>query len=318
MPRLPSLNALRAFEAVARAGSVSAAAEDLHVTPSAVSRQLAALEDDMGAPLLERDGRGLRLTAAGESLARGLGPAFDGIAETVARTRRDTNRGKVYLSVMMVFAKTWLVPRLGRFHAEEPEVDVILHQDPGQDRDSGAGSDLVVTWGDGRAGARGYAVEKLGDEEVFPVCAPAVARRAAERGGLAGLPLLHYADVPQGWEWPTWPAFLAATGIEGGDAAHGSYFSRPLIVDAARAGEGVLLLNATASRDDLAAGRLVRPVAESMRIDSGYLLLTPKDRPVRREVAAFRDWLRDEFRACFEEIPPPPAQRMTLLTRLTR
>ena len=292
-----SLNALRALDSLYRTGSVTDAADELSVTPGAVRRHLSALNEDLGVAVVERDGRSTRLTAAGDRLALRLRSAFAEIDKALALTRAPAAvRGTVRLSAAMIFAKAWLVPRIGGFG--DGEVDIVFHDDPGLTGRPGAGADLAVTWGR-RPGGAEYAAEKLGEEAAFPVCAPEVGRLIGESGGLAGVPLLHYADIPSNWEWPTWPVFLQRTGIDGEGAGRDIRMGRGLIMEAARAGQGLALANTTLAHDDLAAGRLVRPFSASMAIDAGYWLLTPLDRPVRPEVAAFRDWLRNEYSACF-------------------
>ena len=289
MEALPSLNALRAFDALARTGSVRGAAGALNVTSGAVSRQVTALNEQLGVELLEPDGRGVQLTEAGESLARSLRPAFAGIEEAVSRVRRSPVRETVHLTAPTRFAKDWLLPRLDGFGGG---IDLMLG-----DESEWNGADLAIVWSRLPDDA-GRAAEKLGDEEVFPVCAPEPGRRIAEVGGLAEVPLLHMTDIPSHWEWPTWPDFMVATGLDGAGAGRNVRLSRAMAMDAARSGQGLMLVNTTLARDDLAAGRLVRPLTASMALESGYWLLTPGS-AVREEVAAVRDWLRAEHAACF-------------------
>ena len=292
-----SLNALRALDAFARAGSVAAAADELGVTSGAVSRHITALNNNLGIALVEPDGRGLRLTSAGQMLAQRLKRPFNEIDKAVSLTRAPVEvRGTVSLSVAMMFAKEWLISRLHGFGGGE--VDFVFNDAPGASASSASEPDLVITWGE-RPGGDEFTAEKLGEEEVFPVCTPGLRRRIEEHGGLAGIPLLHYADIPPGWDWPTWPEFLEKTGLASAGAGRDIRLGRGLIMDAARAGQGMALTNTTLSRGDLSAGRLMCAVDASVPIDGGYWLLTPLSRPVRPEVAAFRDWLRNEYSACF-------------------
>ena len=297
MPDALSLNALRAFDALARIGSVAGAAGELNVTSGAVSRHVSALSEELGVDLVERNGRGLRLTAAGQGLAQRLKPAFDEIEKAVSLTRSPAAvRGTVSLSVAMMFAREWLVPRLHGFAGGE--VELVSCDDPGAIGRPEGESDLVITWGQRPDGGE-YTAEKLGEEEAFPVCTPALGRRIEERGGFAGVSLLHYADIPSGRDWPTWPEFLERAGLDGAGAGPDIRLGRGSIMAAARAGQGLALANTTLAHDGLAAGRLVRAGAASVAVGGGYWLLTPLSRPVRPEVAAFRDWLRSEYSACF-------------------
>ena len=148
--RLPSLRALHAFEAVARLGSVQAAAEELSVTPGAVSRQIKVLEDEMGVRLLERDGRGVRPTAAGRRCQDGLQSAFGEIAKTVERTRRYSGRRSRVLTVAVssLFSASWLMSRLERFHNMALGVDVELRENVGETNNIDAlGVDVVIGYG---------------------------------------------------------------------------------------------------------------------------------------------------------------------------
>ncbi len=287
---LPSLNAMLAFVTVARAGSVSAAAEALYVTPSAVSRQTRLLERDLGVPLLERDGRGVRLTVAGEHLRQGLDPAFAQITETVNRMRRTSDRGTVVIRVPPIFAVSWLVRRLDRFSRRAPGATVVVH-DILTARTS-PDSALSIEWGrlDGDPNA-----VKLAEVEFFPVCSP----QLAGNGSLAGVTLLHHERLPKDWGWADWPTFLEAAGIRGIDATAGPRFSQTLIFEAARDSLGAAISDTALAYDDLADGRLVRPIAASLPSDDAYWLLTPAELRSRPDVMAFRAWLLDECADCF-------------------
>lgn len=298
-PRLPSLNAQQAFEAVARLGSVQAAAEELSLTPGAVSRQIKSLEDDLGIRLLRRAGRGLRLTEEGSQLSRALEPAFAGIAAAIAGARRQAGRDTLHVRVLSSFASGWLIARLDSFRRLAPGIEIALGLYPPFDSGSASDADLVVDWGR-PDDFPGEVADKLADEEIFPVCSPQVAERIAVNGGLAGASFLHYADVPAGVDWPEWSEFLAAVGLGGIDAGSGPRFTAgDMIVNAAREGHGVMLSVTTLAHDDLAARRLERPVPESLPSESGYCLLTPEARLGEPAVAAFREWLLAEAAGCF-------------------
>ena len=294
MTSLPSLNALRAFDALARVGTLNGAASTLDVSPDAIKQHVYALNRYMGVDLFEKIGRELRLTAAGESLARDLGPAFRGIEEAVALVRGPPLAETVKLNAPTILAKEWIIPRLGGF--DGAEVELILDDNRGRTGMAPAGADLTVAWGR-RPGGFGPA-ELLGEEEVFPVCSPALGRRVAGAGGLAGVPLLHHSDIPPAWEWPGWPEFLERTGLDGAEAGRDIRLDGALMMDAARAGQGLALVNTSLAHDDLAAGRLARPLGASLALATGYWLIAPAG-PVRPEAAAFRDWLLTEYAACF-------------------
>ena len=313
--RLPSLNALRAFEVVARRGSVSAAAAELFVTPGAVSRQIKSLEEDLGAVLVVRDGRGVRLTEIGERLCIGLEAAFTRIADTVEQTRQRQIRGTLRIFVVPQFAAAWLIPRLDRFVRLAPEIDIVVVDKLLHINTSALNADVIIDWGH-FGDSPDFFAEKLLDEEIFPVCAPQICLA----GSLAGATLLHCTGSPHSWGWPDWATFLASVGLDldGIDTTQrGARFAMGLILCAVREGKGVALSNTSVAHDDLVAGHLVRPIAECMTTDCGYWLLTPRTKRSRSAVIAFRSWLVDEVAACFGDGCPPPPRFCTASTPAT-
>ena len=186
-------------------------------------------------------------------------------------------QGTESLSVAVMFAKEWLVPRLNGFGGGK--VDFVFNDDPGASVDPPGEADLVITWGQ-RSGGDEYTAEKLGEEEAFPVCTPGLLRRIEERGSFAGISLMHYADIPPGWDWPTWPEFLERTGLGGAGDGRDIRLGRGLIMGAARAGQGVAPANTTLSHDDLSGGRLARAGEASVVVRRGRL--TPWNRGTSR------------------------------------
>ena len=292
--RLPSLNSLKAYEAVGRHGSVVEAARALNVTAGAVSSQIKNLEADLGIKLLSRDGRGVRLTPVGEQLQIGLEAAFAEIAGCIERVAdsRAGNRIRLYSSPM--FASAWLIPRIDRFNYHGATIDVAIEDKWTCPDRIPPGADLIIDYGCFDK-FPGFDVEKLSDEEIFPVCRPDVARHIAETRSLAECTLLHRKGIPPTANWPGWTGFAAFLGLDGIDTSRGLRLSTALIMEAARNGKGLLLTNTTVAYDDLASGRLVRPIAEAMRNGCGYWMLAPQTRSVRPEVVAFQAWLKDEM-----------------------
>jgi len=295
--RLPSLNSLRAYEAVGRHGSIVAAARSLNVTAGAVSSQIKNLEADLGIQLLSRDGRGVCMTPVGEQLQNGLEAAFAEIAGCIERVadQRAGSRIRIFSSPM--FASAWLIPRIDRFDYHGTTIDVVIEDRWACPDRIPPSADLIVDYGrfDNHLG---FDIVKLSDEEVFPVCSPDMARRIADTGSLAECTLLHRKGVPHTANWPGWRGFAASVGLDKIDTSRGLRLSTALIMEAARTGKGLLLTNTTVAHDDLTSGRLVRPIAEAMRNDCGYWLLLPQTRRVRPEVVAFTVWLKDEIRRC--------------------
>ena len=305
MARLPSLYSLRAFEAVARLGSMSLASGELSVTAGAISRHIKELESDLGVSILERDGRGVRLTEDGKHLRNGLYPAFEMINRSVLYTRRDPRRKRLLVMAVPAFAESWLMPRFKQFKRLTPKIDVIV-ADRFSD-DVATDVDVVIEWG-AFGSMADVEAERLTHERIFPVCTPETCRD----GTLAGATLVHRHRFPSRYDFPDWPTFLAAVDLESVeelDPRAGISVSGGLVLAAARSGMGVVLANTTITRDDLASGRLVRPIAQSMETDIGYWLLIPNAVKERSDVKAFRAWLLEELASSFR----PSAQEASEL-----
>jgi len=300
--RLPALNALRAFEAAARHLSFARAADELHVTPAAVSHQIKALEAELGTPLFRRFNRQVLLTDAGQALAPGVRDGLDAMRTAVERVNAICCRGPLTVTTPPSLASKWLLPRLERFRAREPDVDVrisatdrlvdLVHEDV----------DLAIRYGSGDY--PGLVVERLLDERVFPVCAPALLdgphplRTPAD---LANHTLLH--DFTHGGTagYPTWRMWLTAAGVaDRVDPDRGpAYEPSSMVVQAAVEGEGVALGRSVLVASDLAAGRLVKPFEGEIEVAFAYWIAMPPSREGLPRVAAFKQWLKEES-ACPE------------------
>jgi len=292
------LKSLRAFEVAVRKGSLAAAACELRVTPSAVSRQIKNLEVELDVPLLVREGRGLCPTSAGKHLHEGLETAFSQIELTVEGvTKRQRPLDRLSILCPPMFALGWLIPRIDHFGLQS-EVSI---EDKWTCADALLRSaDLLIDSGRPTP-AEGFVVEELTEEEIFPVCSPALGARIAEQdGSLAEVTLLHRKGIPDTALWPGWDGFAAAVNLDHTfDVTQGLHLSTALILEAARNGKGLLLTNTAVAHDDLAMGRLVRPIEESMHNGCGYWVQAPKSRLGESGVVAFRAWLQDEIDRCF-------------------
>ena len=264
---LPHLNRLRAFEAVARLGSLSLAGAELSVSGSAVGRQIKELESELGVPVMERDGRGIRLTDEGRDLFAHLEPAFDIISSAFEHARRDPGRSRLTVRTPPVFATTWLFHRLPRFYERAPDVDLVVTDLNFEELPSARAADVMIDYGDFSEDTNDIA-EKLTDEAVFPVCVPSM---CPKDGDLSRLTLLHRHSFPSRYGFPDWPSFLDLVGREVPDTNAGPRVAGGLILDAARTGNGAALAIWTIARDDLKSGRLVRPIPER-RGDQARLL----------------------------------------------
>ncbi len=255
---LPPLNALRAFETVARLGGVGRAAEELHVTHGAVSRHLRTLEAHLGCTLLRREGRGLAPTAAGQRLADAAGDAFSLLRDACARVRLDHERAPLVLGCPASVLARWMIPRLSRLDAELPTLRLHLSPQEAAPDTALSGLDAALLlaappW------PASWDVRRLAPERIGPVIAPqhpdATRLRQAPPENLCGLPLLHTASRPQAW--PDWAQRngIAPSALRMGQGFAHLYY----LLEAAAAGLGVAIAPEPLVRDDLAAGRLIAP-----------------------------------------------------------
>ena len=296
--RLPSLNALRAFEAAGRHLSFSRAAEELHVTPAAVGQQVRALESYLGEALFVRLNRSVELTVAGQALLPGTSDGFDQLARTVEAFYRRTARRPLTVSVEPNFGAKWLVRRLDRFRERHPGIEIRLDATSRLVDFSREAVDLAIRYGDGNY--PGLRCDVLFEEEVFPVCSPALLEGPH--------PLEHPEDLEwhtllrQDWAadeptWPNWSMWLRAAGVEDVDPNQGPEFaseSYGLMIDAALAGQGVALASSVLVADDIEAGRLVKPFDLSMPQSLRYYLVGPEATADEPMTTAFRDWVSRE------------------------
>jgi LysR family glycine cleavage system transcriptional activator len=293
---MPPLSALRAFEAAARLQSFSKAADELSVTPAAISHQIHALEEDLGVSLFNRRNRAVELTASARVLLPGLTEAFAGIQISVRRLRAHNDTGTLNITASPSIAGKWLVQRLYRFQAQHPEIDVrISATDTVVDLSRGD-FDIAIRYGNGRY--PGLDVELLLKNEVFPACSPELLRHGPPIETPADLrhhALLYDQQVDRDPLVPTWAMWLKAAGVGDVPTAHGLSFStNVLALEAAIAGHGVTLAYSTTAANDIAAGRLVRLFSLSLPDLFAYYVVTAPGALERPKVRAFRDWLRRE------------------------
>jgi LysR family transcriptional regulator, glycine cleavage system transcriptional activator len=293
---LPALSALREFETAARHKSFSKAAEELFVTPAAISHQIHALEEDLGVRLFHRLNRSIELTASARVLMPGLSEAFAGIRAAVGRLRAHNDTGSLTVTASPSFAAKWLVLRLHRFQARCPAVDVrISATDEVVDLAKGD-FDVAIRYGGGDY--PGLDVELLFTNEVFPACSPqllAAGPPLRTPEDLRHHALIHDQAVERDPLVPTWPMWLKAAGVRDVPATAGlSFNSMSLALDAAIAGHGIVLAYSTIAAADIAAGRLVRLFSLALPDQFSYYLVTAPGALERPKVRAFRDWLREE------------------------
>lgn len=294
---LPSLNALKAFEAAARHASFTAAAAELNVTHAAVSRHIRDLEIWLGTKLFLRTGRGVELTERGKGYVADVTRGFDLLAaatESVSGRRR-RRRQRLVVSVEPSFAALWLVPRLGRFTAANPEIELVLDSTNRLADFARNEADLGIRYG--RGSWSNVTAELLARTNMTPVCSPALlqATRIRTPADLqAGLLLQEESRR-------YWDEWLQAAGVADRVSPEGPTLGLHLTIPAAEAGQGFALADAVIAGDALVGGRLVRPFAVS--IDTyGYYFVHGAGRKESKAMAAFRIWLKAEIAHTLEAV----------------
>lgn len=312
-PLLP-LNALRAFEAIARHMSFARAAAELHVTPAALSHQIKGLEDQLGLPLFTRRTRSIELTEAGRTLYPGLHAGFESVRGAMARLDRARAGNILVISATVGLTAKWLMPRLWRFLHAHPEIDARVAATMKVVDFAADGVDLAIRMSDGDH--PDLHVEKLFEDSMLPVCAPRLVEQGLRSAAdLARFPLIHH-DIPMSMRAPPkWADWLAIAGVQGIDASRGLKVNvADHALDAAVAGAGVSLSFKLIASDDVHAGRLVSPFGPELPLAIGYHFVCPKGHETRPNVRAFRDWLFAEMaetREKWRALSPVPEGRNT-------
>ena len=299
MRSIAHLNALRAFEASARHQSFSLAAQELNVTPAAVGQLVRTLEDWLGSPLFVRSTSGrarLVTTEVAEQALPDIRAGLERLAVGLERLRSGSAGGVLTVTVSPAFAAKWLLPRIERFQAAWPETDLRLDTSLKPVDFVAQRIDVGVRYGRGLW--PGLAAEKLMDEEVYPVCAPALLATATLQapGDLRGQVLIHDQSVDTSTGFASWQAWLRHAGVQGALTDRGLRINNSAaVLQAAIDGQGVALARSVMAHDDLAAGRLVR-LFPQVRLESAlaYYVVYRPECIAQPKVAAFRDWLLRE------------------------
>lgn len=297
---LPPLNALRAFEAAARLSSFSKAAEELHVTPAALSHQVKGLEEFLAVRLFHRRTRLVELTDAGRLLYPGLHTAFLQMRQAVGSLSRLQDDRVLVISAPPGIVAKWLAPRLYRFMAKAPDIDARISSSVAMVDFVSDGVDVAIR--NMRVGAEtdpDLVVEPLIDLDVAPVCSPRLLAGMPPLDGLDDIRrfnLIHDDSLAGRANIPTWTDWLAAAGIDGVDVSRGLRFSSAdHALDACVEGAGMLLAYALLAHDDLRTGRLTMPFPLALRTGRAFHFVCLKGIESRPKVRAFRDWIREEI-----------------------
>ena len=295
--RLPSLDLLRGFEAAARLLSFTRAGEELHLTQSAVSRQIQELETQLGTPLFERRHRSLALTEAGRQFYATAAQVLATMRAATDRLRAQSGRRALAVTTTHSFAALWLIPRLAGFTRAHPAVDVRISADTRVQDLERDGLDVAIRHGP--PSLAGPDAERLFGERVFPVCSPKLlqdrSRPLKVPADLSRHVLLSYDDPEVRHPWLHWRTWLEVEGLaELKPAGRISFSGYEQIIAAAVAGHGVALGRTPLLKDALASGELVAPFKRSADPARAYYAVVSPTAQGRPEVADFIAWLKRE------------------------
>lgn len=310
--RLPPLNSLKAFEAAARHLSVKKAALELNVTSAAVSHQIRALEDYLGVQLFRRYNRALELTDVAKAALPKLGEGFACLAQAVAFLRSDQGGGSLTVSAAPSFASRWLMPRLHRFIASHPEIDVRISARMRRVSVDGKGdvaeratveawladSDVAIFYG--RGNVPGVSIERLIDLVITPICSPKLLAPDHPHPLRTPADLRHHLllhdDTGELYDNEAfWGLWLQAAGVTQVDPDKGPHFSHAVLAfEAAIDAVGVLASMPVLAAEDIASGKLVVPFDLSVKLPDAYFMACNVHAEARPAVSAFRAWLRAE------------------------
>lgn len=286
MTSRPPLTAIRAFDAVSRHQSFQRAADELGVTPTAISHQIRLLESRTDVRLFERGPAGVKHTAKGKLFANDLGPAMDQIDRAFHKLTQSSDRKHVVLGAGPIIASRWLAPRLPDFSARHPDIDLQLINSPTEIWRRAREFDLAIAWGEGNW--QNLHAEKLLDVSLVPVLAPQLAQELdlREPGDLLHAPLLHHRDER---EWADW---FALAGVHHPVPVGTKVEDTNVVVQAALAGTGVMLGIREFLADDISSNRLICPFPMPLELRAAYFLVTSQDFQSPAQ-ATLSNWLRD-------------------------
>lgn len=295
--KMPPLASLRAFEASVRLRSLTRAAEELGVTPSAITQHVRAIEAWAGTPMFRRTGREVIPSDVAEAAMPSLREGFDRLVEGAQLLRAPDRKGRVVsISTPPSFAAKWLLPRLEKFRALHPAVEVWVSADVRLVDFSNADVDLAVRYGPG--GYEGLVTEQILSETAIPVASPSLLAARGPIESVADLlkaPLLHDISAEADPTCPSWRMWFRARGIDDMRTLDGPrYNDSGLIIDEAVAGMGIALAKRTIADADIRAGRLVPLLDDATPLKSVYWLVWPRGRTLMPPVRAFIAWLKAE------------------------
>ena len=296
MKRLPPLKSLQAFESAGRHLSFTRAAQELNVTPGAISQQIRQLEEFLQLKLFQRLNRAIELTDAGHTLLPLVSSGFEQFRDAISLLQQRGEAGPLTITSAPSFVSKWLIPRLDRFKALHPDIDVRIDTSDRLVDFSREDIDVGIRFGDGVYPELDTVF--LFSFHLVPVCSPSLlseGKRLREVSDLKNFTLLHsnYADLDPGW--PDWAMWLKVVEADDVDASHGIFFNQTdHLFQAALDGQGVALLANVMADPEIESGRLVQPFSTRLPVRLNYHLVTSPYKAGKPKVAAFRQWILQE------------------------
>ena len=296
MALLPPLNSLRAFEAVGRHLSFSKAANELNVTPGAVSQQVRGLEEFLEIRLFKRRNRSIVLTDSGQIFLPLLSDGFSRIVGAVDSVRRSQGDEPLTITAAPSFTSKWLIPRLCKFQAQHPEIDVRIDASSRLVDFVREDIDVGIRFGTGE-------VEDLDSVYLFsfdliPVCSPDLKHEGKALQDLSDIryhTLLHSQDTDFDPSFPDWAMWLATAGVDDVDASRGIFFSQgEMVIEAAIEGQGIALAASVMAAGAIESGRLVQPFETRLPVRLSFHLITTRQKLRSSKIDVFRQWILDE------------------------
>ena len=296
MALLPPLNSLRAFEAVGRYLSFSKAADELNVTPGAISQQVRGLEDFLEIKLFKRRNRSIVLTDSGQVFLPLLSDGFAGISAAVESVRRSQGDEPLTISAAPSFTAKWLIPRLCKFQALHPEIDVRIDASSRLVDFAREDIDVGIRFGTGEV--EGLDSIYLFSFDLIPVCSPDLMHEGKAVHDLSDIrhhTLLHSQDTDFDPSFPDWAMWLATAGVDDVDASRGMFFSQgEMVIEAAIEGQGIALGASVMVAGAIESGRLVQPFETRLPVRLSFHLITTRQKWGNPKISAFRRWILDE------------------------
>ncbi len=296
MALLPSLNSLRAFETAGRLLSFSKAADELNVTPGAISQQIRGLEEFLEIKLFKRRNRSIILTDSGQIFLPLLSDGFSTITEAVDSVRRSQRDGPLTISAAPSFTSKWLIPRLCKFQALHTEIDVRIDASSRLVDFLREDIDVGIRFGTGEFA--GLDSIYLFSYDLIPVCSPDLMHEGKGLHDLSDIrhhTLLHSDDTEFDPSWPDWAMWLATAGVDDVDANRGIYFSQgEMVIEAAIEGQGIALAGSVMAAGAIQSGRLVQPFETRLPVRLSFHFVTTRQKSRSSKVGAFRQWVLDE------------------------